>query len=71
MPLKLHFIYSYLDFFQENLGDLSKEHGKIFHHDIQQKEKRYQCRWDSAMMGDYMWSLKRENTHTIKENLVQ
>ena len=51
-------------FFRENLGDVSEEHGERFHQDIQTMEKRYQGRWDSAMMGDYVWSLIRE-TDTI------
>jgi len=67
MSLKLHFLYSHIDFFQENLGDFSKEHGEIFHQVIQQIEKRYQGRWDSAVMGDYMWSLIREDTYDHKK----
>jgi len=34
MSLKLHFLYSHLDFFQENLGAFSEEHGEIFHQAI-------------------------------------
>ena len=61
VSLKLHFLCPHLDFFQENLGAFSEEHGEIFHQAIQQIEKRYQSRrWDSAMMGDYMWSLITE-----------
>jgi len=67
MSLKLHFLYSHLDFFQENLRAFSEEHGEIFYQAIQQIEKRYQSRrWDSAMMGDYMWSLIREDTYDHK-----
>jgi len=62
MSFKLHFSYSHLDFFQVNLGDLSKENGKIFHQAIQQISKRYQGRWHSAIMGDYKWSLIRGDT---------
>ena len=51
MSLKLYFLYSHLDFFQENLGAYRKEHGEIFHQAIQQIEKRYQGRWDSAMQS--------------------
>ena len=31
MSLKLHFLYSHLDFFRDNLGNVSKEHGERFH----------------------------------------
>ncbi|KRX78455.1 putative ATP-dependent RNA helicase DDX23 [Trichinella sp. T6] len=33
-PLKLHFLHSHLDFFPQNLGDVSEEQGERFHHDI-------------------------------------
>ena len=35
MSVKLHFLCSHLDFFQENLGDFSEEHGERFHQDIE------------------------------------
>ena len=34
MSLKLHFLHSHLDFFRDNLGNVSKEHGEGFHQDI-------------------------------------
>ena len=61
MSVKLHFLCSHLDFFQENLGDFSEEHGERFHQDIEPMEKRYKGRWDSAMIGDYIWSLVRQH----------
>ena len=39
MSVKLHFLCSYLDFFQENLGDFSEEHGERFHQDIEPMQK--------------------------------
>ena len=66
MSLKLHFLHSHLDFFRDNLGDVRDEHGERFHQDIQVMEKRYQWRWDEAMMGDYIWSLVREDSTTYK-----
>ena len=44
------------EFFRENLGQVSEEHGERFHQDIAAMEKRYQGRWDTVMMGDYIWS---------------
>lgn len=61
MSLKLHFLHSHLDFFPENLGVVSEEHGERFHQDISTMERRYQGRWDSTMMGDYIWSLIRSD----------
>ena len=65
-PLKLHFLHSHLDFFRENLGNVSEEHGERFHQDIQVMEKRYQGRWDEAMMEDYVWNLVRKCNITYK-----
>lgn len=61
MNLKIHLLHSHLDVFPENLGDVSDEQGERFHQDIANMERRYQGRWDEAMMGDYCWFLKRDN----------
>lgn len=63
MSLKVHFLHAHLDFFPENLGDVSEEQGERFHQDIKVMEKRYQGRWNINMMGDYCWSLHREIQH--------
>jgi len=42
MTIKLHFLYSHLDRFPENLGDLSDEQGERFHQHISEMEVRYQ-----------------------------
>jgi len=59
VSLKIHFLESYLDFFPENLGKVSAEHGERFHQDILSMEKRYQGKWTSSMLADYCWTLKR------------
>ena len=41
MSLKLHFLHFHLDFFRDNLGNVSEERGERFHQDIQVIEKRY------------------------------
>lgn len=64
MSLKIHFLHSHLDFFPDNLGDESDEHGERFHQQMKQMEFRYQGKWDQAMMGDYCWFLLRE-THSL------
>jgi len=58
MSLKIHFLESHLDFFPENLGEVSDEHGERFHQDILAMEKQYQGKWTSSMLTDY-WTLKR------------
>ena len=57
MSVKLHFLCSHLDFFQKNFGGLSEEHGERFHQNIEPMQRQYKGCWDSAMMGDYIWSL--------------
>lgn len=41
MSFKVHVLHSHLDFFAENLDDVSDEHGKRFHQDISVMEKRF------------------------------
>jgi len=58
MSLKIHFLESYLDFFSENLGEVSYERCERFHQDIMAKEKRCQGKWTSSMLADCCWTLK-------------
>ena len=60
MSLKIHFLESHLDFFRENLGEVSDEHGERIHQDILAMEKRYQDKWASSMLADYCWTLKSD-----------
>ena len=41
MSLKVHYLHSHLDFFRDNLGHVSEEHGERFHQDILLMEQRY------------------------------
>ena len=56
---KIHFLESHLDFFAENLGEVSDENGERLHQYILAMEKRYQGKWTSSMLADYCWTLKR------------
>ena len=67
MSLNLHSLHSHLDFFRDNLGNVSKEHGERFHQDIQVMEKCYQGRWNEAMMGGYVWNLMQKCNTTYKQ----
>ena len=62
MSIKVHFLFSHLDEFPENLGTVSDEQGERFHQDIKVMEERYQGRWDVNMIADYCWNLKRDIT---------
>jgi len=60
MSLKVHFLESHLNFFPDNLGDVSDEHGERFHQDIMAMEKQYQGKWTSSTLADCCWALKRD-----------
>ena len=60
MIIKMHYLFSHMDRFPENLGAMSDEQGERFHQDIKKMETRYQECWDSAVMTDYCWTLKRD-----------
>ena len=53
MSLKVHVLHSHLDFFVENLGDVSDEHGERFHQDISVMEQRFKGKWSPDMLADY------------------
>ena len=47
------FLHALLDYFPQNSGDMSEEHGERFYQDIKSMETRYQGRWDVSMMADF------------------
>ena len=62
MSIKVHYPFSHLDYFPENLGNVSEEQGERFHYDIRMMEEKYQGRLDSHVMADYFWTLIRDCT---------
>jgi len=58
MSLKMHFLFSHLDFFPLNCGAVSDEHGERIHQD------RYKGKWSTSMLGDYCWMMKRNAPET-------
>jgi len=59
MSLKIHFLKCHLDFFPQDLGKISDEHGERFHQTIKTIENRYLGRADERMMGDFCWLLEK------------
>ena len=53
MSIKIHYLFSYLGRFPENLGEVSEEQGERFHQAIKNMEMRYQGGWYSRMISDY------------------
>jgi hypothetical protein len=39
---------------------VNDDHGERFHQDIPSMEKRYQGKWNCAMLADYCWTLARD-----------
>ena len=68
MSLKVHVLHSHLDFFGENLGDVSDEHGERFHHDVSVMGRRFKEKWNPGMLADYCWGIKKED-HTPHKRL--
>ncbi|UYV62399.1 hypothetical protein LAZ67_2000421 [Cordylochernes scorpioides] len=69
MSLKIHFLHSHLDFFPDNLGAVSDEHGERFHQDISSMEKRYQGETIRLeIMGEELKEIK-EKIETLYDEL--
>ncbi|GBM76462.1 hypothetical protein AVEN_272741-1 [Araneus ventricosus] len=60
MSLKIHFLHSHLEFYPENLGSVSDEHGGRFHQDISNMGACYQGKWNPKMLANYFWTLKMD-----------
>ena len=56
---------SHLEFFPENLGEVSDEHGERFHQDISMMERRYKGNWSPTMLAEYCWMLKRDKPEEL------
>jgi hypothetical protein len=64
MSVKIHFLSSHLDFFLENCGSVSYEHGEGFHQDIAAMEGRYKGKWSPSTLSDYYWTLMRNSPNS-------
>ena len=69
MSLKVHFLLAHLDYFPQELGGTSEQHGELFYQDIKSMETRYQGRWVVSTMARYCWCLKRLTNKKL--NLVR
>ncbi|GBN92680.1 hypothetical protein AVEN_191501-1 [Araneus ventricosus] len=56
--LRLKFLK--LEFYPENLGSVSDEHGEQFHQAISNLGARYQGKWNPKMLADYFWTFKMD-----------
>ena len=53
MSLKIYFLDSHLDYFPDNCGAVSDEHGERFHQKISDVEMRYQGKWSASKLANY------------------
>lgn len=67
MSLKIHFLNSHLDFFPENLGAVSDQHGERFHQTFARIESFYKnkSKYSSSMLADYIWLSMGEDDPVI------
>lgn len=68
MSLKIHFLDAHIDFFPENLGSVSDEHGERFHRDVSLMETRYSGKNACHMLATYCWSICRDQDNTYKRS---
>jgi hypothetical protein len=61
MSLKIHMLHSHWDYFPDNWGMVSDEHGEHFHQEISTMEKQYQGKWSPSMLADYCGTLARND----------
>ena len=59
ISIKIYLLNSHLDRLSKNCSDVSNEQGERFYQDIKIIEERYLGGWDTKIMTDYCWSLKR------------
>ena len=69
MSIMVQVLFSHLDRFPDNLGDVSDEECERFHQDIKVMEERYQGRWDVNMMAYYCCSVKRDRPDAKHEEV--
>lgn len=55
MSPKIHYLHQHLDFFRENLGKISDEHGERFHQQIKLIERRFEGKNDEHMLAEFVW----------------
>lgn len=56
MSPKIHYLHQHLDFFRDNLGKISDEHGERFHQQIMLIEHRFQGKDDEHMLAEFVWN---------------
>lgn len=64
MTPKVHYLHQHLDFFRDNLGKISDEHGERFHQQIKLIEQRFQGKNNENMLAEFIWYSLEEQEET-------
>ena len=64
MSVKIYFLSSRLEFFPENCGFVSDEHGERFHQGFAAMEGRQKGKWSPSMLADYCWTLMLDSPNS-------
>lgn len=67
MSLKIHLLKEHLEFYRENLGKVSDEHGERFHQQIKHIEKRFEGKMEANMLAEYIWEIAVEQEEETEE----
>lgn len=72
MSPKIHYLQQHSDFFRENLGKISDEHGERFHQQIKQIEERFKGKPIENMLAEYIWYAfeEEEDVRTLHTGLI-
>lgn len=55
MSPKIHYLQQHLDFFPDNLGKVSDEHGERVHQQMKKIEERFQGKPLENMLAEFVW----------------
>jgi hypothetical protein len=69
--MKIHFLSSHLDFFPENCGSVSDEHGEHFRQDTAAMEGRCKGKWSPSMLAHYCWTLMHDSPNSTFNRQVK
>lgn len=72
MSHKIHYLHQHLDFFRDNLGKISDEHGERFHQQLKRFEERFQGKKLENMLAEYVWNSfeEEEDLHSLREGVL-
>lgn len=79
MTTKIHMMHQHIDFFKDNLGKISDEHGERFHQQIKKIEERFLGKRVENMLAEFVWyifeeydeNLRYESQRSLRDNRLR